>query len=373
MKPCNLIAGGLCAVVLGIVLYSHERAVKTETMSPKIDQERPQLRPRLPAPPFKSAASSTQERDASRPGAELIQRLLKGENVPKLSLAEGEAFVARNRRTADSLLAAHLVTGESSFLDEALKSYPNDPRVAFAAAFKPGLSGAERSAILEKFKNAAPDNALANYLAASEHLKAGRTDNAIQELEQAYSKPHLQEYISEGMQASLEAYRANGYSEFESITTAATMYPLPQLAELRKLGRSIGEIAAAYRAGGDEASARAILEIGMDMGQKVATGQGPFIEDLVGVAVQSEILKTMDPASASGVAGKTVQDRLTELAQWKDSIKSLAKQQDEIFKNLDSEREIVDYFSRIMMFGETRAIQWLVNKHGPQGSSNPGR
>ena len=87
-----------------------------------------------------------------------------------------------------SLLAAYRASGDRGLLEEAMKSYPTDPKVAFEAVFTEDTSPEQRRQWLNTFEQMAPDNALANYLSARDYFKAGQTDQAVQELTSAAGK-----------------------------------------------------------------------------------------------------------------------------------------------------------------------------------------
>ena len=223
----------------------------------------------------------------------------------------------------------------------------------------------ERRQWLDALKRIAPDNALADYLSANDCLKAGRTDDAVRELEAAYSKPKLQDYWVERLQNAEEAYRSAGYSEAEAKGAAAMSLQLPQFAQLKQLVQSVLDLAASYRQAGDQASAQAALQIGSNLGQRLSTGQSTLIQDLVGMAVERLALSSMDPASSYGTGGQTVKERMDELLQQRKASTVLAHSSESLLENLP-EQELVTYFERLKVFGEFPTVQWLLAKYGKQ-------
>jgi hypothetical protein len=66
--------------------------------------------------------------------ANAFARLLNNDGKPpELSRAQIEAYLAANRRSAESLLAAFRLTGDRALLQEASEKYPNDAHVNYAA------------------------------------------------------------------------------------------------------------------------------------------------------------------------------------------------------------------------------------------------
>jgi hypothetical protein len=100
-----------------------------------------------------------------------LQRLL-GENGEGSELPPEvfEQWLASGRTNAADLLAARQAGGGVDYLRRALTNFPNDPRVLFAASALDDGPEARRER-LDRFKAAAPDNALADYLSARDHFQ----------------------------------------------------------------------------------------------------------------------------------------------------------------------------------------------------------
>jgi hypothetical protein len=319
--------------------------------------------PRLPAPRIQ-ASVSTEPSAESLPRVNQISQILRGAEAPKLTAEQVEPYLKENRRNAGSLLAAARTTGDQALLIEAMQKYPQDPQVAFAAVFKRDSSPEERRHWLEAFEQAAPDNGLANYLSALDHFKAGKVDQAVQELSAASGKQQFQDYSMEFVQGSEEAYRAAGYSVAEAKTLAGSQLLLPQLVELRDLNLKTIELANSYRQAGDETSAQAALQMGANLGQRLqeAAGQS-LISKLVGIAIEAKALGALDAAAPYGNPGQTVKDRLDELSQQRATIKE-AGQQFESFQQKITDQDWISYSDRRQLFGEEAASQWLASKYG---------
>lgn len=250
------------------------------------------VKPHLPAPRMAATAPAAEPSlDNSRP-ANLIARLLNGDDSFKLSSQQVETCLQANRRSAESLLAAFRTTENPVFLREAMEKYPNDPRVNFAACFAamqlPELPPEERRQRLEAFKQSAPDNALANYLSARAHFRLGQTDQAVQELAAASGKSKFQEYSGDVVQNAQEAYRAAGYSEADAQAAAGLQWPDTLFVHLRSALHGVADLASAYRQAGDEEPAQTTLRIGVTMGRQVADqSPQPFmVSDMVGLATR---------------------------------------------------------------------------------------
>lgn len=333
--------------------------------------------PKLPAPRLGLTAPPVgvpPEELTPPPVAVRLWERLKDDDWPRLDPASVEVFLAQRNRSAEALLTAAETTGDKGYLREAMERFPDDPRVAYAAYFFGGPllndapsgpdqpAGPERRRWLERFKAAAPDNALPHYLAASDDFKAGRTDAAVTELLAAAGKP-LWDPALEAIQNREEAYRAAGMSEAEAKAAAYSTQFLPHLPELKRLGLNLVELANAYRQAGDAASAGAALQLAVELGRELDRSAPFLISDLVAVAIEINALKAADPAAPLGSQGQTVQGRLDELQRRREELKALGQQWEGLLPTL-SEQDLIGYFDRAKLLGEPNAIRWLLQMHG---------
>lgn len=250
--------------------------------------------------------------------------------------------------------AAFRTTGDPALLQEAMQKFPGDPQVAFEAAFRRDRSPDERRQWLDGLKSSAPQNALADYLSAADHFKAGRSDQAVQDLIAASGKSQFQDFTLERIQDDEEAYRAAGYPMAEAKTIPAAQLLLPQLAEMKVMSQSLTELALSYRQAGDEASAQAVLQMTAGLGQRYSIGFPgvPEISQLVGIVMERTALGQMDANSLYG-GEQTVKARLGQLAQ-----------QTEALWSRMSPEDWINYKDRWRNFGEVAAGRWLINKRG---------
>ena len=314
--------------------------------------------PRLPAPQLQVAVRPVESLQATN----LYDRFK--DKQPKLTARQVEPYLRANGRNAASLLASYRTTGDAALLAEAMQKFPNDPQVAFEAAFKTDSSPVERHQWLEAFKKSDPENSLPNYLSARDAFLAGNADLAVQELIAASGKKLFQDYTPERMQDDEEAYLAAGYSVAEAKTIPGSQLLLPQLKQMKTLASDLVNLADSYRQAGDESSAQASLQIAANLGQRYRDTPGETeISWLVGMAVERIALSEMDPNSAYGSDGQTVQDRINQLAQKNAELKQLNERLEPLLPNL-SDQDWISYKDRWRAFGEEAAIQWVVNKYG---------
>lgn len=314
--------------------------------------------PRIPSSPVTNPSSGVPFRE-NRFYAFLTNK------VPKLTLAQIEPYLQANGRSAASLLAGFRTTTNSTLLAEAMEKYPNDPQVAFAAAIRLDAPAEERRQWLDAFKESAPDNLLANYLSALDYLKSGHADQAVQDLATASRKAQFLDYSKESIQSDEQAYLAAGYAPGEAGMLANTRLAEPQLVAVKELGGKLIDLASSYQASGDESSRAAALQMAVDMGRRLsdpAAGE-TLLRQALGISIERAALSALDPAGAYGTASQTVQGRLDELVQQKETIQALAKQADPLWQTL-SDQDWVDYHNQLATSGEEMAIRWLVSNRG---------
>ena len=192
-----------------------------------------------------------------------------------------------------------------------MRKFPNDPQVAFEAAFKKDASSEERHQWLEALKKSDPENSLPDYLSALDYFKAGQTDQAVRELISASGKKQFHDYTLDRVQDDEEAYLAAGYSAAEAKTIPSSQLLLPQLQQLKSLGLTLADLAKSYQQSGDEASAQAALQMAANLGQRYKSTPGETeVSWLVGMAVEGIALNAMDPNSPYGSDGQTVRESL---------------------------------------------------------------
>jgi hypothetical protein len=376
----KMMVGAALAAAVGIGVYEAVRAdrlrqenrrllAEQEQLTGERDQalkrlgRQPNATPRLPAPVVQVSSPPAEAAADSSP-TNFLRRLIEGD-TPKLTSEQVESYLKENHRNAASLLAIARVTGDKSFLKEAMEKFPDDPRVAFDAVFLNGDSTAEeRRQWVEKFKQSAPDNALASYVSALDYFKSGQSDQAVQELVAASAKPQLQDYFWDQVQSAQEAWRAAGYSELEARWLGTSQGLLPELAQLKQLNQSIMDVANAYRQAGDTASAEAAIRYNLQLGERLAESPNdPLITQLVGIAIQRNALAALDPNSLYGTTGQTVADRIEQLKQQRELAKNLNRQIQPLLPLL-SPQDFITWADRRRAYGELNAMQWMVNKYG---------
>jgi hypothetical protein len=298
-----------------------------------------------------------------------LARIMAGD-YPMLSSEEAEAYVTANKRSAESLIAAFRASNDKAFLREALEKFPDDPKVNFAGycdAFRneSNYSTEERRAMLYRLTKSAPENSLANYLAASDYFKSGESDKALEQIRNANSKSSLNDYSMEFIQNAEEAYRNAGYSEADAKAIATSTLLLPHLSQLKQAGVDLLELAGRFQQSGDEAQAREARQLALHLADMLQDGsqQKLFMNQLYGIAIERKVLESVDPNSAYDNSGRTVQQRIDELLQNKKNLSANVRPADNLLPVMTPADQAA-YFDRIRIYGEVAAAKWAVDKYG---------
>lgn len=299
----------------------------------------------------------------------VVERILKGEFLPKPTTEQMNAFVTENHRSLDSLLGAFGATGERAYLKEAVAAHPTNSKALYQAYFfaseykSDEVATPERRQYLEALKSADPKNSLAWYLSARDYFKAGQPQAAIGELRTASTLPGYDYYALEYMQDTQDAFAAAGHPDIEAKAESTFGLPLPHLAQLRDLSRALVEQATAAQQAGDQSGANEILTLGLSLAQRFQPGQKLLIEDLVGVAVERTVLAAFDPAAPYGGSGQTVKDRLEQVNQRRDALKAIGNNSDALMP-LMTEQDLSAFIDRLKTVGEESALRWAKAKYG---------
>ena len=379
LNKTQLTIGGLAIAVLAASLILEHCSKKVlrrqhETLQRQVAQltadnqsltdkasKRTAQMPRLPAPAIQVSNSSDSDLDTLQ--STNFYNRLKDKDF-KLKPEQVESYLRASGRSATSLLAAYRTTGDPALLTEAMRNFPDDPQVAFEAAFRKDIPPDEQRKWLDLLKKADPDNALANYFSALDYFNTGQTDQAVKEFMAASGK-YFGDYSSQRYQDDLEAYLAAGYSVADAKFAAGTQLLLPQLQMTKDVGLDMIELAKSYQQSGDSASARAAMQMAIDLGQRYGTSSPgePVLSQLVGMSIEIRALSAMDPNAAYGNTGQTVQEQLNRIKRQSDNLKQQSRQVGALLPPM-SAQDWMTYNDRWLTLGEQNAYQWVINKYG---------
>ena len=272
-------------------------------------------------------------------------------------------------------MAAFWATGDRGLLQEAKEKYPKDPKVNLIGYLTVPYDGRqsgspERWRLLEAFKESAPENPVGNYLAARDYFKSGQTDKAVEELTAAAGKAGFQDYSAEFLQNAEEAWRAAGYSEAEAKSVASAWLSTGAIVEVRRLGENLVALANAYQQAGDATSAQSVLRIGVVLGNQLDQPSAiVLVRNLAGLGVESQVLSALAPTAPYDDSGRTVAERLAEIAQRREALLSLREQGVKALETM-ADSDLVSFFDREKALGSESALRWLASRQAGSNANN---
>lgn len=302
----------------------------------------------------------------SGPDGPTLAAILAGEAEPVL-LSADELAQWRGRASTNvaEWLAARQLGGGAELLKEALKHFPNDPQVLIAASVFDDDPQARRER-LDRLKAADPENALANYLSARDHLKAGRFEEALADLQAADGKPGYSDYTRNAMEAAQAMLLEAGRSPSEATVLGMSTAHLPHLTQLKNLALEMNELQKQYAAEGDPASAANLANYGLKMAERLGDhgGGSLLINQLVGQAVQQILLRNLPGEAQPEFLDGSVQAHLDTLSTRRAELRELG-QRAETWIRTASAADLEAYFQRLYHEGELSAIAWTQTRPPP--------
>jgi RNA polymerase sigma factor (sigma-70 family) len=293
----------------------------------------------------------------------IFERINEGdESLSMLPREQAEAFLARNKTNAESLLAAYRVTHDVEYLRRAATNFPNDPHVLMRAVSHNAFPEEKRQ-WLEQFKKADSANALPHYLSAAEHLKAGEMKAAFQDLANGTQRGTFQDHVTEQILTLEEMYLAAGHSSAEAKMLAACAVELPHLTQINDLSRGMVDLVKQYQQAGDNASAENLVAMGVKLSEHIGNLQegGNVLGQVVAERTKRAFLEQLDPARSYAFLTGGVTEMIDAGRTRENAIRADAQVVNGWIPEA-TEADIVNYFDRLKLYGETAAIEWLKNR-----------
>lgn len=355
----------ILALILGVICLVY-RSGRKSPPPPATAQVAASNSPSTTRITFKRSANNapladihSQESFPPTPTSNVFQRLMSGEMDLQLNAEQLAEYLRRFGTNAATLLA----TQNKDYIRLAAELFPGDPRVQYAVLTRDLFPEARRE-WLDRFKQSAPDNSLANYLSAREYLRTGDREQALQELALAAGKPQFNDYTLEQVQNMEDAQLAAGRTVAEAKIAAGSELLLPQLAMFKGLAQEVQQMEKEYATAGDTQSAESLAQLGLALSRQLTTGEGSrtLIGQLVGMAIERIVINPLAPDSQPEFLGSTVQQRLDENMAFRQNIRTLSPVVDDMLAR-GNEIEIISYFDRMKLEGEYKAMLWLQNEN----------
>lgn len=153
-----------------------------------------------------------------------------------------------------------------------------------------------------------PENGMALYLEAREHLALGDVDGALTLLEQASASPLVSAFGLENARLRREALKAAGAEPRAAAVSAALAMGLDEYDFLCTLGGDLLEYARYYENNRQSAVAGALREAALTLGKQLSSESPSAAERLAGLDIQADALEAL------GKDESAPQERIEELA-----------------------------------------------------------
>ena len=296
-----------------------------------------------------------------------------GDVFPKISPEDIARFLAKHGETPANLVAAFEKTQDRALLERALKLFPNNPLVLMiavnsipaSAAPKPGETDqpdAQRTAFIERFKAADPNNPLPWIYSAQELFKAKQADEAVAEIRTALERPAFYTYASERMAGAQQLYEDLGMSPVEAGMITMAGLALPHMSAAQQASRSLMEWQKSASDSGDAASADDALRLTYSLGRTFATPEASrtLIGQLVGISMEYRALKTLPADAQPEWLSVPPAQRMAEMEAQKESVSALVRDAG-VERLIESQDEnlVAEYLRRARVDGEFSALTWL--------------
>jgi hypothetical protein len=351
-------------LLLAVVVYSRLRqpssVSKEQTEPPKlaIDAQNQAFK-RLPK--FRPANRTSDESNLKLLDEGRMEKLREGEGRP-LSALELAGYLKMNHTNAHSLVTAFEASHDKSFLREAAEKFPSDPFVQ-AKVLMHDIFPEDRQKWADALKKSDPDNSFPYLLSAQDLVKKGDMAGALKEINSMGARK-FEDYTRQSMADLEDAYISSGRPLLESKFQATSEILIPSLASFKQAATGLlQDSAAQFGKAGDYASEAAVLKAVWEMGSQLRRDDNPvMITGLVGIAIQSMALKQWSGNGESPFPQGTVEERLAQNQALRQQVRDQNSVVDQWMPQA-TEPELLTYFDRMKIFGETEAIKWLQQRH----------
>ena len=265
------------------------------------------------------------------------------------------AYVESHDYSKEALIAAASLSSERSYIMELARRFPNDPHVQFLVISKDALPG-EKSAWIRRFKESQPDNGLASLYLGGDLLTQGAAEQGLAQMRLAAAQEIFEDFSTARMLAIESALIELGRSPLETKLRSTFGLELPQVGQISAILKDLRSLAE-QSSNPDETTELATL--GVALGNQLSQGNADrlLVNKVVGLAIESQFLKMLDPnlesANFSQSPAVLLEEIEAENAQIKNAI-PVAERVTEL-----SEQQIIHYMDRVRATSELEAIQWL--------------
>lgn len=313
----------------------------------------------------------------SDPIANAPVQVLDESTAPLANVASVEAFAMRfheamtpeflaeftkgRGQTAENLVFATLVSGDTSYLYRAASLFPDSPQVQLHLARLGGSQ--DRIAALAAFRKLDPGNAIGDFLAAQQGFEAGDSAAAVKAIWEGVRKSEFHEYESQLMRTAANAYLSAGFTGIEA-TVGSLFQNSPQMRRYAMQESMKGLLAKQKEEGmsGATGMADSSIFLGLSLSRFYEAHANSAFTSLHAATMELQALQLL-PESTLVHDGVTVQSRKETLKATVDEINAFEPILEAKMKTLTSSG-INEYARRVKESGEVEALRWLRDSGG---------
>jgi hypothetical protein len=144
---------------------------------------------------------------------------------------------------------------------------------------------------------------------------------------------------------------------------AAASMRIPEFSSMRALDQGVLALAKTLGDPADQGQLQSLVQSGLALGQMLAdpNARQSIGQYAMGMEIEQQFLRLMDPTSTVGDVGQTVNNQLDQISQQLQLLKSLTQRQGDLLAAM-SDQDLIDYADHQKVFGGLQALQWLANR-----------
>jgi hypothetical protein len=224
-----------------------------------------------------------------------------------------------------------------------------------------GETKEERSAAIAAFRAAAPDNSLGHDLAADQAFRSGDASAASEALLKSQESPHFITYDQSFVDSNEQAFLGAGYEPEAASFAAMNSVYISHLKAIHTVTENLVSLQAESIRAADFEAAGQTLAIGLKLGQRMQDQRPHFLEQTMGMSIETRLLNQLDPLTPVGPSGQTAGERIAAIAARRLELEEIARRFEPAFATADDATQS-QLVSKMKDEGHLAAMRWLVEK-----------
>ena len=281
------------------------------------------------------------------------------ESVPEDKL---HGWLEQRQEDPEANAVVGMLLNDPLLIRNAIELDPDNPHLQYLGFGFGELNQAEKLTHAERFYSLNAENSLAGFLYASQLLKAGDHDSAIEILRDSLSKRDFETYNNKTILMIRDALLENGASPITAKLKAIQGMSLPHLGEissmvdnLNKMSETLPLLEQAY-----------LRKLTAATGMRIADEPSGLtnVSQLSSLALEEKSLKSLEDDEVSPYDGLLVREVRKQIDRQRNGIDKVMKE----FFDLNWDSGVISedpvfqsqFIDRFMLFGELEAQKWAL-------------